>query len=64
MSISILDAARDLVITHEEVQDMMVDVFTSAIVGGMLVYLVLMFGKGIGLEKEKRAQFVEAVRGI
>lgn len=61
-NIGILNAAGDLVITHEEVKEIMHEVFLAAIIGGMLVYMIMAFGKGIGLKREEETRFVEVAR--
>lgn len=62
--INILTAAEDLVITHEEAKSVIIETFKSAVVGGILVYMILAFGKGIGLGKKEEIKFVEMAKKL
>lgn len=64
IDIDILTAAEDLVITHEEVENVIMGVFRTAVIGGMLVYMTMAFGKGLGLGKKEEMKYVEMAREI
>lgn len=64
VSIDILTAAEDLKITQEEVESIAMGAFRAAITGGILVYMVLAFGKATGLSKKQEQKYVEMAREI
>ena len=64
VDIDILNAASNLEITQEEVENVMTGVFRSAIIGAMLVYMIWGFGKGIGMSKKEEMKYVKMAREL
>lgn len=62
--IGILKVVSDLEVEHKEVVGMMQGVAQSAITGIILVYMIMAFGKGIGLSRKEEAEFVEMARKV
>lgn len=62
--IDILNAARDLRITQEEVEYIMYGVFRAAIVGGVIIYMIRAFGKGVGLREDEHEKITRMAESI
>ena len=62
--IDLLKAAEDLVITQEEVESIVMIAIRAAVAGGVLVYMTMAFGKGLGLGKKEESKYVEMAKEI
>ncbi len=57
VNIKLLTAAEDLEVTQEEVESMVMGVAESAITSMVLMFMVYMFGMGIGMKKKDIVEY-------